>query len=133
MWKFPCSWNYQTWKSDNDDAVTGASKQSKSSSIDDVEIVDDSTASKDVRTRVKPKAAVAAKMNVKRQFQDSWLSDFARLLYENGQLTFFLKKFPGMAGNSDFLKREKYWNFNIKTDLQKRPLNLKIRVNDFIT
>jgi hypothetical protein len=31
-------------------------------------------ASKDVRTRVKPKAA---KMNVKRQFQDSWLSDFA--------------------------------------------------------
>ena len=62
-------------------------------------------ASKDVRTRVKPKAA---KMNVKRQFQDSWLSDFALLLYENGQLTFFLKKFPGMAGNSDFLKREKY-------------------------
>jgi hypothetical protein len=30
-----------------------------------------------VTVRVKPKAAVAAEKNVKRQFQDSWLSDFA--------------------------------------------------------
>ena len=49
-------------KGGNDDAVTGASKRSKSSSIDDVEIVHASPASKAVRVR--PKAAVAAEKNV---------------------------------------------------------------------
>ena len=58
-----------------------------------------------VTVRVKPKAAVAAEKNVKRQFQDSWLSDFAWLVYENGLITCnFCKTFPGMAGKSDFFK-----------------------------
>jgi hypothetical protein len=48
--------------------VTGASKQSKSSSIDDVEIVHATPASKAVR--MKPKATVAEEKNVG-QFQDS--------------------------------------------------------------
>ena len=40
-----------------------------------------------------------------RQFQYSWLSDFAWLVYENSLLTCkFCKTFPSMAGNSDFLK-----------------------------
>ena len=56
--------NFVKRKSDNNDAVTDASKQSKSSSINDVEIVHASPAD-------------AAEKNVKRQFQDSWLSDFA--------------------------------------------------------
>ena len=63
--------NFLKRKGDN---VTGANKQSKSSSIDNVEIVDASLASKAVR--VKLKMAVAAEKNVKRQFQVSWLSDF---------------------------------------------------------
>ena len=56
------------------DNVTEANKQSKSSSIENIEIVDASSASKAVR--VKPKAVVRAEKNVKRQFQDSWISDF---------------------------------------------------------
>jgi hypothetical protein len=50
--------NFLKRKGDNDDIVTGANKQSKSSSIDDVEIVHASLASKAVR--VKQKAAVSA-------------------------------------------------------------------------
>jgi hypothetical protein len=54
---------------------------------------------------VKPKAVVVVEKNVKRQFQDSWLSDFAWLVYENGLMTYkFCKTFPGMARKSDFLK-----------------------------
>ena len=50
--------NFLKRKGDNDDVVTGANKQSKSSSIDNVEIVHASPASKAVR--VKQKAAVSA-------------------------------------------------------------------------
>ena len=40
-----------------------------------------------------------------KQFQDSWLSDFARLMYENGLMTYkFCKTFPGMARKFDFSK-----------------------------
>jgi hypothetical protein len=53
--------NFLKRKGDN---VTGANKQSKSSSIDNVEIVDASLASKAVK--VKLKVAVAAEKNVKR-------------------------------------------------------------------
>jgi len=56
--------NFLKRRGDNDDAVTGASKQSKSSSIDDVEIVHTRPAIKAVR--VKPKVVVAAGKNVKR-------------------------------------------------------------------
>jgi hypothetical protein len=51
--------NFLKRNGDNDDTVTGASKQSKLSFIDDVEIV------------CKAKAAFPARKNVKRQFQDS--------------------------------------------------------------
>ena len=54
--------NFLKRKGDNDDAVTGASKQSKSSSIDDVEIVHATPASKAVR--MKPIATVAEEKNV---------------------------------------------------------------------
>jgi hypothetical protein len=58
-----------------------------------------------VTVRVKPKATVAVEKNVKRQFQDSWLSHFTWLVYENGLMTCkFCKTFPDMAGKSDFLK-----------------------------
>jgi hypothetical protein len=56
-------------KGDNDDAVTGASKQSKSSFTDNVEIVHASPASKAVKW--KSKVAVAEEKYFKRQFQDS--------------------------------------------------------------
>jgi hypothetical protein len=59
--------NFLKRKGDNDDTITGASKQYKSSSIDDVEIVHASPVSKAVR--VKPKAAVAAKKMSKDSFR----------------------------------------------------------------
>jgi hypothetical protein len=40
-----------------------------------------------------------------KQFQDSWLSDFAWLMYENGLITCkFCMTIPCMAGNSDLVK-----------------------------
>jgi hypothetical protein len=81
---------------------------------------------------VKPKAAVAAGKNVKRQFQNSWLSDFSWLVYENGLMTCkFCKTFPSMAGlmvknltwrnmtqqkisKLGLPERGKYWTFIIK-------------------
>jgi hypothetical protein len=54
---------------------------------------------------VKPKASIAAEKNVKRQSQDSWLSDFDWIMYENGLMTCkFCKTFPSMVENSDLIK-----------------------------
>ena len=97
--------NFVKRKGDNNYAVTDVSKQSKSSSINDVEIVHAIPASKACNLRVKPKASVETEKKMSRQFQDSWLSDFARLVYENGLMTYkFCKTFPGMARKFDFSK-----------------------------
>jgi hypothetical protein len=47
---------------------------------------------------------VTAEQNVKRLLQDSWLSNFAWLVYENGLMTCKFCKIiiPSMAWNSDF-------------------------------
>jgi hypothetical protein len=111
--------NFLKRKGDNDDAVTGASKQSKSSFIDNVEIVHASPASKAVKW--KSKVAVAEEKYFKRQFQDSCqLSDFSWLVYENDIMTCkFCKTFPSMARNSDSLKGCKTFNSNrIKSDVR---------------
>ena len=70
--------NFLKRKGDNNDPVTGVSKQSKSSSIDDVEIVHASPASKAVR--VKPKGSLQQKRMSKNSFRIHGFPILSRLV-----------------------------------------------------
>jgi hypothetical protein len=97
--------NFVKRKGDNNNAVTDVSKQSKSSSINDVEIVHAIPVSKACNLKSETKSVRCSGKKLSRQLQDSWLSDFAWLVYENGLMTYkFCKTFPGMAREFDFSK-----------------------------
>ena len=90
--------NFVKRKGDNNDAVTCAIKTSKSSSINDVEMVHASSASKACNCKSETKSGCCnGKKCLDSNFQDSWLSDSAWLVYENDPI-------PSMTGNIDFLK-----------------------------